>query len=248
MTFLEVLNKVLRRLREDTVNTMDSTEYTRLVSEFIAEIHQECVEVHDWTSMRHTITLAVASGTRTYNLGLTIAQGGNVPNTERVTTTDSLLVYDESNQPMAFLFDDASHAYGDRMFHISQTDMERLYQSDRALTNQDPTYFSYRLNPSNGGLELTLWPIPASDRTIRFTFWTPESEPDTDGTDDNTVLLVPWKPVYLGALMMALNERGEEMGEPGAMAERRYYNALSRAIESDQQLTGRTDQQEFVRD
>lgn len=248
MTFLSLLNKVLRRLREDTVNTMDSTDYSRLVSEFIAEIHQECVEVHDWTSMRHPITLAVASGTRTYNLGLTIANGGNVPNTERVTKTDSLLVYDELNRPMAFMFDDSSAAQGDRMLPISHTAMERLYQSDRALTNTEPNYFSYRQHPSNDGLELTIWPIPSANRTVRFTFWTAEDEPETDGTDDNTVILVPWKPVYLGAVMMALNERGEEMGEPGNMAERRYYNALARAVETDQQLSGRTDQYEFVRD
>lgn len=248
MTFLDLLNKVLRRLREDTVNTMDGTEYSRLVSEFIAEIHQECVEVHDWTSMRHTINLAVANGTRTYNLGKTIANGGNVPNTERVTTTDSLLVYDQYNQPMAFLFDSDSDTQGNRMIPISQTNMERLYQSNRALTNTEPNYFSYRLHPSNDGLELTLWPIPATTRTARLTFWTPEEEPTTEGTDDNTALLVPWKPVYLGTLMLALNERGEEMGEPGNIAERRYYNSLARAIEADQQLGGRTNQQEFVRD
>ena len=49
-------------------------------------------------------------------------------------------------------------------------------------------------------------------------------------------------------LFLAFNERGEEMGEPGNMAERRYATSLVDAIDADVQRTGRTNRLEFYRD
>jgi len=59
---------------------------------------------------------------------------------------------------------------------------------------------------------------------------------------------MPHRPVYLGALYLALNERGEEMGEPGGKAEQRYRVALNSAIEADQKAKVRSEEYEAVRD
>ncbi len=248
MTYIDLINRVLRRLREDTVVTSTETDYSRVVADIISEIHQECVSEHDWSSMRHEITLALIPSQKAYNLGLTIANGGNVPNTQRITNNDSYVVFDENNAPMAWLFADTSDDQGDQMIMVAPTTMETLHQRDRDLTNELPYHFSYRLHPSNEGLELSVWPLPTVAKTVRLVMWTPSSELVPDGTMDNTTLLVPWRPIYLGALMLAQNERGEEIGEPGHLAERRYYKALAKAIEADMATRVRTDQLEVVRD
>src|SRR5262245_37683412 len=243
MTVLEVVNKVLKRLREDTVTASDAEEYSSLIAEFVADIHSECVEQHDWSSMNHYINLELVPGQRTYNLG----EGGVVDDAERETNNDSHLIFDARNRPMAFLFDDENDQYGEQIFACSVADMDRLFQLDRQMENEQPYHISYNLAPGNEGVELNVWPLPAASRLLRLKFWTPPLILG-DGSDDNTELLMPWRPVYLGALYLALNERGEEIGEPGNIAEQRYLRARSSAIESDLKLGTRSDQYEAVRD
>jgi hypothetical protein len=247
MTVIELVNKVLKRLREGTVVTVNETEYSALIGEFISDVHSECVEAHDWSSMNHFIDVDIVPGQREYNLGELVGNGGNVPNDQRPTNNDSLLIFDKNNRPMAFLFDDEDDAMGEQIIACSMNDLDYLYQSDRALDNSEPYHMSLSLAPENEGWMLYVWPLPQEARLIRVKFWTPPLILG-DGEDDNTEVLLPWRPVYLGALRLALNERGEEIGEPGNMAEQRYYKALSSAIEADLKLGERTNQYEMRRD
>jgi hypothetical protein len=91
---------------------------------------------------------------------------------------------------------------------------------------------AFRNSPDGDGLEALLCPPPTVACFLRIRMWTPEDDIDVDA-DDNRTLLVPWRPLYLGALYLALNERGEEIGEPGGVAERRYNQSVSGAIEAD---------------
>jgi hypothetical protein len=60
--------------------------------------------------------------------------------------------------------------------------------------------------------------------------------------------LIPDRPIYELALIYAYNERGEELGEPGSEAYRRYERALGTAIEDDVNLDERADKFEWRRD
>jgi hypothetical protein len=95
---------------------------------------------------------------------------------------------------------------------------------------------------------MALWPIPSiDDYMVRAYFNTPEDDLDVD-SDANTDIKVPNNVVVLGALYKALNERGEEIGEPGGIAETNYYNALSRAISLDMNNRSRADGYVWFRD
>ena len=54
MTYLQAVNKVLRRLRENTVNSVDETLYSRLVGEFINDANRMVEDAWDWSSLRET--------------------------------------------------------------------------------------------------------------------------------------------------------------------------------------------------
>lgn len=224
MTVLEIVNRVLRRLREDTVTTITETSYSALVGEFVADIHEELLE-HEWSSMEHTVDVPVDAAQRVLDLSRTEANSGDVATTSRVPTTDSIIYF-------AKVFDDTSDTDGMPLFIVSPQEIECRYQEDRDQELTDPIWIAFRNHPDRDGLEATIYPPPLSARHIRIYAWTPEAPIDID-TDDNREVLVPARPIRLGALYLALNERGEELGEPGGVAERRYEESVGQALEAD---------------
>ncbi len=71
-------------------------------------------------------------------------------------------------------------------------------------------------------------------RNFRALFYVPQEDLSTsDNTDATTEITLPTLPVIMGAVYYALNERGEEIGEPGNVAERRYVQAVTAAVEND---------------
>lgn len=246
MTLLEIVNKVLRRLRETEVAATTDTAYSQLIADFVADIHQEVME-YDWTSLQHTVEFDLVASQRTYDLARLTGDGGAVLSGRTTNLYSMLLLL--ATAPQAWIFDDASDDTGDPMILVSREQLEYLYQTDRDQTQDDPFYFALYQSPTQEGFECAIWPLPTEARRIRMRFWTPQTDLDTDtAADDATELLVPWRPVYLGALYLALNERGEEMGEPGGVAENRYIRARGSAIEADSQARGLTGSYEFYVD
>lgn len=232
MTLLEIVNRVCRRLREDPVTSLAETTYSRMVADFLADVHDECME-HDWSSMEHIVNVPVDASQRVLDLSQTETDGGDVDDNDRLPTVESFILYDCDTRPLAWVFDSDTDEEGQRLIYASTAEVEQLYQQGRAETNQDPAYFALRNHPERDGLELILWPPPNVARHIRISFWTPEAPIDVDA-DSNRTLLVPSRPLTLGTLYLALNERGEEMGEPGGTAQVRYEKALEKAVEADQ--------------
>lgn len=230
MTILQIINKVLRRLREDTVSAINETDYSYMLCELLNDVHHEVLD-HDWSAMEHVIDVPVAAAQRVLDLTRLEAAGGDVLAGGRVTNNGSMLRF-SGGFPQAWAFDSALDTDGDQLILVNEEQMEQLYQTDRDETNDDPCYFTLRQSPDRAGLQMTIWPTPSAARHIRLRLWTPETEVDPD-TDTNRVMLVPDRVLYLGTVMLALNERGEEMGEPGNVAERRFYSALSQAVEAD---------------
>lgn len=247
MTVIQIINRVLRRLREDTVNALTETDYSLMLVDLLHDVHRECVDKHDWSSMEHVIDVPVDASQRVLDLTRLEASSGDIQAGGRVTTNDSFVLFDETGNPLVWLFDDSSATEGAQLAFIDAPAMERLYQQDRSQTATDPTYFSVRMSPDRDGLQMTLYPPPTAARHIRARFWTPEAEIDSS-TDSARTPLVPSRPLVLGLLSLALGERGEELGEPGNVAERRYYDALGAAIEADQNRRGLTNRYEARRE
>jgi len=247
MTLLQIVNRVLKRLREDTVSSIDETDYSLMITEMLYDVHLQCLEAHDWSAMESIVNVPVDANQRVFDLTRTETNGGDVDDADTVTKNDSHVVNDRFGRPQAWLFDDSSDTDGDRLILISEKDMEDLYQTDRDQTNDDPSYFSVRMSPDRAGLQMTIWPPPTSTKHIRLRVWTPEDPIDSSDEDSRTVL-VPDRPLLLGTIMLALNERGEELGEPGNIAERRFYDALSGAIEQDTKRRGWVNEYEAWRE
>jgi len=245
-TLLSITNRVLRRLREDTVNSTTDSEYAGLIAEFVSETHQEVINAHEWEQFKSLVKFAVVADQKVYNLSATTVDGGDVTVGYDVARKDSALRYDAKHQPLAFYFRPSSSSYGWPMIHISDDERRRLEAQNNTLTADYPSFFSLRNDGTNLYLDMPWSPSGSADN-VEIDFLTEPALLESDGTDDSTTITLPERPIYLGALMLALNERGEEIGEPGQMAERRYMEALGAAIEKDHKHDEMTNQYDWYR-
>ena len=68
MTYLELVNAVLRRLREKEVGTVSQTAYSKLIGDFINEAKAQIENAWDWSSLRTTLAVDTTSGVFNYEL------------------------------------------------------------------------------------------------------------------------------------------------------------------------------------
>jgi hypothetical protein len=100
-----------------------------------------------------------------------------------------------------------------------------------------PIYFA--LSKDEDGVTLDLYEVPTSTRNWKIYFHAPQND-FTTGTEN---IKVPYQPVVDLATLWALNERGEEIGEPGTTVEGRVHAILADAVA----LNGTDDQLAFAR-
>lgn len=68
MTYLELVNAVLRRLREATVSTVAATSYSKLVGELVNSAKREVEGSWRWSALQQTIVVNTTPGTRAYTI------------------------------------------------------------------------------------------------------------------------------------------------------------------------------------
>jgi hypothetical protein len=68
MTYLELVNDVLIRLREAEVSTVPETSYSTLIGKFVNDAKRQIEDAFAWNVLGTTITLSTTSGTYSYSL------------------------------------------------------------------------------------------------------------------------------------------------------------------------------------
>ena len=68
MTYLNLVNAVLRRLREDEVTTVSESDYSRLIGDFVNDAKRLVEDAWDWTALRQEVSIESIVGTNTYSL------------------------------------------------------------------------------------------------------------------------------------------------------------------------------------
>lgn len=156
MTYLEIVNKVLQRLREDTVNTVNSSPYSLLVGDFVNETIREVEDAHDWNSLKVTVSLPTESGTFRYSL-----TGAN-------QRSKILSVYDGGRQVA--------------MYRMNPSVMTKKYMTEDVTTG-NATHYSQNGLDSAGVPVVDLYPIPDGTQTIYVNMKIPR-DIITDGTTE----------------------------------------------------------------
>ena len=183
MTYLNIMNNVLRRLREDEVTTVTSTTYSTMVGDFINDAKQLVEEATDWSALRDTIlkTTEVATGS------------------EEITLTGS-----GDNVKIMSVINDTSNCFME--YQTKDWFNDKRYISD--LVVGSPEYYTFNGLNSSGDTKVLLNPAPDAAYNLRFDV----VKRQTDLTNDSDVLLVPSKPVIHLTVALLARERGETGG------------------------------------
>lgn len=214
MTYLQAINEVLKRLREAQVGTVDYSDYSSLISSFVNDAKREVENSWNWEVLKTQYTVTPNGSDSSFDI-----TGLDDP--------EARLAYDDCKKPMVY------DVKADDEFQLNQYSYDRyirrwLTDPDGLASNDKPNWFAVNKDP-DGQWVAYFDGVPASDRSYRLYFYTPQDELVSTSTD----ILVPWRPVVHLALLYALDERGEEIGEPGSKAWRRYDKSLSDAIAMD---------------
>lgn len=68
MTYLQLINDVLIRLRETQVSTNNETSYSALIGKFVNDAKRQIEDAYGWNVLGQTITITTTPGTYTYSM------------------------------------------------------------------------------------------------------------------------------------------------------------------------------------
>ena len=197
MTYLELVNDVLARLRETQVTTVNLTTYSSLVGKFVNDAKRQIEDAYDWNALGREITFNTSGSTYEYSL---TGAGQKF----RVTS-DPLNI--TSNVIMEV---------------ITVSDMRRKQNLQPQVTAV-PNQYCFEGVDNNGDAKVQLWGRPDGVYTIKFFV----SVPQAVLTSDSTSVLVPDVLVAQNAYARALVERGEDGGLNSSEAYALYKSMLS---------------------
>jgi len=197
MTYLELVNDVLARLREQQVTTVGLTTYSTLVGKFVNDAKRQIEDAYDWNALGQEITVTTTSGT--YEYSMTGAGQKFRVTSDPLNTTSNVV-----------------------MQVIPVGDMRRK-QNLQPIVTAVPSEYCFEGVDGNGDAKVQLWGRPNGVYTIKFFL----SVPQATLSSDSTSVLVPDVLVAQNAYARALVERGEDGGLNSSEAYALYKTMLS---------------------
>lgn len=200
MTYLQLVNSVLRRLREEEVTTVDESDYSKLIGDFVNDSKRQVEDAWDWTALRNTYTLTTASGTATYAL------------TDFGVRSNVLYVHNETTNG-----------------YINQESLQRIRQLSLGTDNAvgTPYYFAIENVDSNGDANIRFYQTPNTVNTISV--YTVKRTGDL-ATDTDTILVPTAPVVQYAfsfALRERGETGGQSAVEQAAFAKQDLNNAIA---------------------
>ena len=99
MTYLEAVNEILLRLRENQVSTVSETAYSQLIGKFCNDSRRQVEDAWNWDALSTTITLNTVAGTTNYTV-----TGSGIRQRD-VTINDSTNLSKLQNVPIQWILD-----------------------------------------------------------------------------------------------------------------------------------------------
>jgi len=146
-TYLQLVNDVLIRLRENEVSSVSDNAYSKLIGKFINDAKRQCEDAYNWNALSDT--LSATTGADVFNYVL-------VGSGQRFRVID---VINDTN---------------DYFLELQTTEqMNKLFLIQTAQKDQ-PRYYNFNGTNANGDTQVDLYPIPNGVYDIRFNVIKPQ--------------------------------------------------------------------------
>jgi hypothetical protein len=209
MTYREVINEVLIRLRETPIasdwsgsinDSSTVSDYNKVIGALVNDAKRSIESYHDWQILRETVNITTVADTKNYSLN--------------------------SGQEFKIL-DVINNATGNELLQVSRAYLNR--ERYPTASTGEPHYYGFNGADSSNNLKVDLSPTPNKAETISFDIVKYQDAL----TNASTVVKIPTKPLILGAFARALSERGEDGGTQSSLAAQEAGAAISQAIMMD---------------
>ena len=155
MTYLQLINNVLIRLRETQVSTNNETAYSTLIGLFVNDAKRQIEDAFSWNVLGTTVTITTVAATYVYSM---TGAGQKFQVQDAINTTSNI-----------------------GMQNISFVEMNR-YQNLVPTTDGLPQYYSFDGVDGSGDTKVVLFPRPDGVYSVPFSLIVPQATLSADGT------------------------------------------------------------------
>ena len=208
VTVKDIVNKILTRMRESTVGSINSTDQSSAILRLVNDAKREVEDNFNWTALQDSVTVTTSAGTHTYTL-----EEGSVYTNQRSRVVD---VFNNTTDVRLVA---VPYDYARRQ---SQTTNDE---------QAEPVHFAVAGYTATQSLQIRFYQTPDA----AYSMVVEVVNPQEDLNADDQYTKVPWYPVYLRALALAIRERGEDEGEQYSEVQRAFQQAIGDAIAYEQQ-------------
>mgnify|MGYP003664169567 FL=1 len=149
MTYLQIINAVMRRLRETEVTDVNATDYSKLIGEYVNSVKKEVEAAWNWNALRTTLTLNTTTGIFNYTL---LGSGSRFRVSDVVNDTSNYMLQQKSALWMN----------------------QRFLTVDTQLST--PSFYSFNGVDTNLDSKVDLYPIPDGVYVLRFNVTIPQDD------------------------------------------------------------------------
>jgi hypothetical protein len=155
MNYLDIVNSVLLRLRENEVYSVNDTPYSKLIGNFVNVVKREVEDSWSWGALRTTLTISTTPNLFNYVL---------------VDSTTRIKILDIINDTDDYVMRQQTTKWFDKQFLTG------------SLQVGSPMYYNFNGVDSNGDSQLDIFPVPDKVFEIRVNCIIPQVnlEQDTD--------------------------------------------------------------------
>lgn len=156
MTYLEIVNSVLIRLREREVSSVTENSYAKLIAQFVNDAKRQTEDAHNWNALRKTLTATTQADVFNYELN---------------TTGSRFRMLDVINDTSNFFMEYRSSNYFNDVFLNSTPE------------TGEPKYYNVNGLSADGDTQVDIYPIPDGVYTLRFNVVDPQDSLTADSDD-----------------------------------------------------------------
>ena len=200
MTYLELVNDVLVRLRESTVSTVGETTYSALIGKFVNDAKRQIEDTYTWNCLNQTITVTTSSGTSSYAL---TGSGQKFRVAEVLNTTSNIV-----------------------LTNIAVSDMNRKL-SFGTPAQSIPAQYCFSGSDTNGDTKVDLYPIPDGVFTVKFEVTIPQANLTSDSTSVKVLDYLVSQSAYARALLERGEDGGMNSSEAYALFKGMLSDAIA---------------------
>lgn len=147
MTFLELVNDVLIRLRENEITSVNDTTYSKLISRYVQDAQRSVEDAYSWNSL--AVTLSAVTTADLFNYVL-VGSGNRFRMLDAINDSGNWFMQYKSSEEMNNLFLNSTPSKG------------------------SPAFYNFNGFSPEGDTQVDIYPIPDGEYELRFNIIQPQ--------------------------------------------------------------------------